>query len=376
MIPNLSGTLVSNLGVQPVSAGFEAVTLVEYDRFTQLPRPRRRPENKLLLRAEVIEETAVSRRVLHLLGRARDQPEVSTKDLQEKLSSYLSKIDKDSPLAEALNAYKRSLVRNMEDRRLYRLVSTHLTVPPGMRSDAVRRRQAEYILKQLKERTGLDDDVPEGAAKDAYEALIRQLPPASSSSPPGASSSSPPAAAPSPSAHHAGPEPADVTEDTHSKAATSARDADGKGPSDVHYINSGPDQAVQTDMDAPSVIPDLFHICAELVLKSQDLLEAICELISSNSPDELGISIPPCRSRAAEVADLLRELDNHVVGRTDFEWNNALGSAKRNLGQLRRNLPLSSPGGSRSTGRLNRSSLRIAALNLNKATVQLEKLVP
>jgi hypothetical protein len=346
----------------------------------------RRPENKLLLRAEIIEETAsngVSHCVLRLLDQARDQPEARTEDLQEKLSSYLGEIDKDSPLAEALNAYKRSLVRNMEDRRLYRLVSTHLVVAPGMRSDAVRRRQAAYILKQLKKRTGLYDDVQTGAAKDAYEDLIRRLPAASSSPPAAASSSppaaapssSPPAAAPSPSAHHAGPEPADITEDTYSKAVTSARDADGEGPGNVHYIHPGPDQAIQTDVDAPSVIPDLFHICAELVLKSQDLLDAICELIASNSPDELGINIPPCRSRAAEVADLLRELDNHVVGRTDFEWNNALGSAKRNLGQLRRNLPLSSPAGSRSTGQLNGSSLRSAASSLNKATVRLKKLV-
>ena len=45
-----------------------------------------------------------------------------------------------------------------------------------MRSDAVRRQQAQQILGLLKEGVALRDRAPVGAAKDAYDALIATIP--------------------------------------------------------------------------------------------------------------------------------------------------------------------------------------------------------
>jgi hypothetical protein len=161
IIPALRGALANKLGVLPISSGFEAVMIVEYDQFPQQPSPLRRAENNLLIRAEILEKTtinAASRRALQILGYTREQPEVNLDDLQKKLVSCLNEIDEESPLVEALNAYLHSLAMNSEDPRLRQLASTHLVVEPGMRSDMVRRRQAQYIVQLLKDGETLRDN--------------------------------------------------------------------------------------------------------------------------------------------------------------------------------------------------------------------------
>jgi hypothetical protein len=168
-----------------------------------------------------------------------------------------------------------------------------------------------------------------------------------------------------------------MAETSSSEAVTPTHDAGGDDANNVRFIHpAGVDQAIRVDLDLPSATPDGFHICDELVLRSQGLLDAVRELAASASSDDFLVVIPRCRSRAARVADLLRELDDHVSGRTDFEWDNVFGATRRNLNQLRRELP-STPGSNRSkfTGQLNRSSLRKTALNLHRATVQLRNLM-
>jgi hypothetical protein len=154
-----------------------------------------------------------------------------------------------------------------------------------------------------------------------------------------------------------------------------APDAESKNFSNIRFINSAAEQPSLADLDSPDTLPPSRLLCDELVLRSQGLLDAVHELVASATPDDAPIVVSRCHSRAAKVTDLLRELDECVSDRADFEWNNALGAARRNLNALREGLPPSPQSRqSKPVGHLKRSPLRKASLNLHKALVQLKEL--
>ena len=110
-MPGLRGPLSNEMGVQSLSPGFEGVMIVEFDRFPQSPSPTRRTENRLLVRAQLIEKAGVNSvidRMLQHLHDAQEQPGVA-EDLPAKLVPLLREIDIRSPFAEAVQAYLNSL---------------------------------------------------------------------------------------------------------------------------------------------------------------------------------------------------------------------------------------------------------------------------
>ena len=207
-----------------------------------------------------------------------------------------------------------------------------------MRSDAIRRSQAKLILSRLDDETMLAERARAGAARDAYKELLSEL--SEAPSPPQSTGQQAPASPgkltrgkSAPAAETAGNAAA-----AHPEAAAGASPGDSDDAANVRYIHAGESQAVRAG-DTPSALPLGFHICDELILRSQGLLDAIRELTAAASPADDAIAVSRCRSRAAKVADLLRELDEYVSGRADFDWTNAFGSAQQNLAILRNGLP-------------------------------------
>lgn len=169
MIPGLRGPLIDELGVLPISRTYEAVIIVDFDRYPQRPSSLRRTENLLRLRAEILE-----RDLLNSVAMAAIQEPAEVEDssgLAERLASWLQEVPSECPLAQAFKVYRDSLARGYEDTRLHRLAFTHLIVEPNRRSGAIRVQQARYIVKQLKQLPTYGNSEI-GRAVEAYSELL------------------------------------------------------------------------------------------------------------------------------------------------------------------------------------------------------------
>jgi hypothetical protein len=176
MIPALRGGLVNSLGVEPISREYEAIIMVDYDRYPQQPTGLRRTENLLQLRAELVArgvENEMALEAIRALNTAPDPTHWTAIQPREHLKDCLSNIRSDSPLAESLSAYLGSLAVNIEDPNLMKLARTHLIVDPGGR-DVIRFQQTDFAVERLKELPRLPG-VPVGQAIDIYSELNAKL---------------------------------------------------------------------------------------------------------------------------------------------------------------------------------------------------------
>lgn len=119
IMSGLRDPLTGPLGVQPISKGYEAVVIAEFDRFLQWPTPLRRSENRLVVRAEIIERNATNQAVLtairNVLG-SRGPSDLVARS--EALTGLLDQLGQKGPLAEALAAYRDLLAQDSDDPRL------------------------------------------------------------------------------------------------------------------------------------------------------------------------------------------------------------------------------------------------------------------
>ena len=136
----------------------------------------------------------------------------------------------------------------------------------------------------------------------------------------------------------------------------------GKGPGDKSSV-------------AFTAAAESHQICDELAVKSHSLLFGVRALVTASSADGILVAAPRIRYRAAEVAELLTDLSRLVSSRSDYEWNNTMGAAKRNLTLLLHDLPSNSRSArSVMTGQSDKSPLVIAAAKLHDATARLKEL--
>ena len=170
MIPGLmDAALRDNLGVRPVAAGYEALMLVEFDRFPSRPTPYARPQNRLVLRSEIIEDGSKSHA---LLGRLDSMLDRFTGAERPSVAELAADADRLGPLlgpfAESLNELRRSMDQQVQDVRLIEVAQTHLVVPTGNRPSEIRERQTRYVWRQLRT-LEWDETRPHlGAALDLY----------------------------------------------------------------------------------------------------------------------------------------------------------------------------------------------------------------
>lgn len=177
MIPALSNPLASDLGVRPIAAGYEAVIIVEYDSYPHKPTSLRRPENRLVLRSEIIERSSVSATAVTAIRafNAELEPVAADPLLRANVVSWLEKVSEDSPLGEALRVYESSLAQEFDDHHLRTLADTHLTVEAGGRREAVRGRQARFVVERLQRLKESGVKKPMGRAIDTYSELVEQF---------------------------------------------------------------------------------------------------------------------------------------------------------------------------------------------------------
>lgn len=352
MVPDLQGSLIAKLGTKPIAPGFEAIVIVEYDGQPQRPSGLRPPNNRLCLRAEIIERTERNHGALTAIENLLDLPEETesgTASLAERLTHWLNNIHNEGPLVEALEAYRNALARDVEDPRDRELAMNLLAVTAGRRSASVRHAQAKYVLQRLKDGDGLASNVSVGAAMDAYRNLMSQL-----SAPINAQrgQDEPMSAAAVTGALPAGDSPGAVASGTDATPSSAAG------------------TSVGTDPDQPGQVVDIrpYRACESLAFAATRLLEGVQGLTTASPKDDRSGMTQRCRYRAAEVAEWLTELTDLTRQRRDYEWNNAIGAATRHLSTLRQELRLDTSG-------TTRSSLVNTAQNLHDATIQLRELM-
>lgn len=168
-------------GTRPLGAGMEGLTMVEYDRPESRPTALRRTENRLVLRAEIVERTddnGVSLEAIRQLSDLQEWTAVeSATDLSERLTRWLGHIEGGSPLHDALEEYRRSLAQELADPELYAVLCNHLTIAAGGRTLPVRASQARFVTQRLGELIASGMEVPSlGKALDAYAEVANKVP--------------------------------------------------------------------------------------------------------------------------------------------------------------------------------------------------------
>ncbi|WHT22443.1 hypothetical protein N8J89_15660 [Crossiella sp. CA-258035] len=172
MVPALDGPLVNRLGVEPIGKGFQAVVLVEYDRYPQRPTALDRPENSLALRAQII--GAAEEAELAVLAELTELAATTPgKTLRAQVAELRARLTGGGPLAQALDAYDIYLAQGFDpDKELHDLLCTHVAVTGGGQS-AIRGDQARYIVRMLRELDGEGGRF--GAARDTYQRLAERF---------------------------------------------------------------------------------------------------------------------------------------------------------------------------------------------------------
>lgn len=366
MIPELPGVMTDELGVQPIKAGFEAVILVAYDRYPKRPTGLLGTNNQLLLRAEVVERTPANRAALNALedlaayAAAEDRP---VAQLQKLLTSWLGQISAEGPIGQIFEVYRDILAQGTEDARIDALACSHLTLEPGNRPSAVRRKQAEYIISQLRTLTG---NKPIGEAEDEYSRLLHKLPEVASNA-----------------VILHGAEHAVISQ--HPLAETviadlgirdvSASSGDIDSYANIRSISSDTFDPFNADLGIYPVKAERLRICQDIESGAQKVLSAMSGLTASASPEDLQTAAQSCRLRVAAVADLLTQLTGLTPARSDFEWINAVGVVARNIAQLQEKLPSDdSKAQTVMAWSAGRSPLAGMATALHEATISLRRL--
>jgi len=161
--------LGDDLGVWPVASSYEAITMIEFDRFRQSPRPLNTPLNRLVLRSEIIERDSPPHDLLGRLTALLDRPERLNGGALAELASDSSSLGKPAgPFAEALRDLASALQQRVDDQDLIGIARNQLVVTPGRRPAAVREEQAYLAWTVLHNMQRLDASQPLGAALDLY----------------------------------------------------------------------------------------------------------------------------------------------------------------------------------------------------------------
>jgi hypothetical protein len=373
MVPGLPGVLTDDLGVQPIQSGFEAIILIAYDQYPKRPTGYIATNNRLLLRAEVVERTPANAVALNAIedlaayAAAKDWPAAH---LQKLLTAWLDQVAVDSPMGEIFEVYRDLLAQGSEDERIAKLASSHLAVDPDKRPSAVRREQARYIISQLRSLTSVGR--PIGEAQDLYSKLYDSLPGIVSNS---AALHAPAHAATAP---HSPSEPPEATKDPITDmdiSDESASSGNGKLFSVVQSIDGDTFGSITLDPDFRPAEAERLRICQAIEVGAQRVLNAMNRLSASASPDDLQSAAQVCRLRVAAVADLLTQVTDLTPARSDFEWANAIGIVGQDIAQLQEKLPSDD-----SAARLvmswqaGRSPLVEIATDLHEATIRLKRL--
>jgi predicted amidohydrolase len=161
--------LGDDLGVRPVAAGHEAISMIEFDRFRQRPAGLNTPVNRLMLRSEIIERSSSPHDLLGRLEALLDRPEgVHGLTLTQLAADSSSLGGSTGPLAEALRELESSLQQQLNDQDLIGIARSHLVVAPGNRPRAVREEQAHLVWNELHAIQQRDARQALGAALDLY----------------------------------------------------------------------------------------------------------------------------------------------------------------------------------------------------------------
>ncbi|WP_285551268.1 hypothetical protein [Actinoplanes regularis] len=161
MLPGLrESRLQDERGVLPVHAGYEAVVIVDYDKYPQRPSGLVPPENRLVARAEIVEEDSQTHKIFaELTGlHHAHRFEAPVADLARRHREiFPPRNTAPGPFAEAVDSYQSLLDQRDHDSRAAELALNHLVVAHGNRPAAIRRRQAAVAFQALPGRA--DGDV-------------------------------------------------------------------------------------------------------------------------------------------------------------------------------------------------------------------------
>jgi hypothetical protein len=330
MIPELHGIMTDELGVRPIEAGFEAVILVAYDQYPKVPTGLLGTNNQLLLRAGIIERTLANEAALDAIADLTayaTEEERPVAHIVDHLARWLSRISTESPIGQILEVYREILAEGTENARIDELALSHLVLEPGNRPSAVRRRQAEYIISQLRT---LSTDKPIGGAEDEYYRLLGRLTEAASDGANTHAVEHVNSAYPLSEKPTAGP-------GMHNASASSSGDIDSSAS--IRYINSDSFESFGADLGVHPAEAERLRICRDIEGGVESILSAVSKLAASASPSDLQLAAQTCRFRVASVADLLTQLTRLTSARSDFEWINATGMVTQSLTKLQDKLP-------------------------------------
>jgi hypothetical protein len=185
MVPGLiHHTFRDDLGVMPIKAGHEGIVVVDFDHFPQSPTGYRRPENALVLRAEIIERHSPQHLMLReLVALDEQQTEAApVAALCERAPELFG--DDLGPFAESVGRYLQLLRTRNNTNHAAKLAREHLVVDPGGRADDIREEQAAYVWQQLDMRSRAGTGEQLGRALDIYLTDRRPAPRARPDDPP------------------------------------------------------------------------------------------------------------------------------------------------------------------------------------------------
>jgi hypothetical protein len=283
--------------------------------------------------------------------------------LQMLVTSCLDQIPREGPMGEIFEVYRDILAQGTEDTRIDELACSHLTLEPGNRPSAVQRRQAEYIISQLRALTG---GKPIGEAEDEYSRLLHR--------PPEVASNAVFLDAAEHAAFSAHP-PAETPTIELSMRDASVPSADIDFYTNIRSIGSDIFEPLNADLGVHPVKVERLRICQDIESGAQRVLNAMSGLTAAASASDLETAARACRLRVAAVADLLAQLTDLMPARSDFEWVNAIGVVARNLAQLQVMLPSDqSKAQSVMAWSAGRSPLARMANSLHEAAISLSRL--
>jgi predicted amidohydrolase len=161
--------LGDELGVRPIAAGHEAISMIEFDRFRRSPRGLNTPVNRLVLRSEITERGSSAHELFGRLQALLDRPEgVHGLTLTQLAADSSSLRGSTGPFAEALRELESSLRQRLNDQDLIGIARSQLVVAPGNRPRAVRDDQAHLVWAELLAIQQRDVQQALGAALDLY----------------------------------------------------------------------------------------------------------------------------------------------------------------------------------------------------------------
>lgn len=165
----------------PLPPGADSLMAADYEGPQTVPTPLRASTGMLKLRSQLIESSQVENAEIQAAGALEELRELPGKVGQQILpdiSRWLVHIPEQCVLSQSLVRLRKSLVQELEDDELIRLLSTHFQVPSALGEEDIRRKQARYAVQRIGYLVSLSHDIQDaGRRLDVYRALGGQSSP-------------------------------------------------------------------------------------------------------------------------------------------------------------------------------------------------------